>query len=108
MTWTSRPSVQNQFGIDIADQLANAPLGAPTPVITSSLGSFYILLPLGREDRPLSESELQTEQRRAFDDWLSEARENAGLVKRLIEPTTVIPQAVRDAARNFLAQYGGG
>ncbi|MCS6846438.1 MAG: SurA N-terminal domain-containing protein [Anaerolineae bacterium] len=108
MTWTSRPSVQSRFGIDIANQLASAPLGAPTPVITSSSSSFYILLPLGREDRPLSESELQSEQRRAFDDWLNETRENAGLVKRLIDPTTVIPQTVRDAARNFLAQYGGG
>lgn len=108
LDWISRPRAQNQFGAEIAEQLAAAPLGAPTPVITSSFGSFYILLPLGREERPFSESELQSEQRRAFDNWLSQARGNAALVKRLIDPTTVIPQAVRDAARNFVAQYGGG
>ncbi len=107
MDWTSRPRVESQFGADIADQLASAPIGAPTPVVTSSFGSFYILLPLGREDRPLSEGELETEQQRAFSDWLSKARADDSRVRRLIDPTTVIPAAVRDAARNFLAQYGG-
>ncbi|PJF47225.1 MAG: hypothetical protein D6709_13300 [Chloroflexi bacterium] len=108
LDWISRPRARDQFGATIADQLATAPLGTPTPVITSSFGSFYILLPLGREERPLAESELQSEQRRTFDNWLSAARENAAQVKRLIDPTKVIPQAVRDAARNFQAQYGGG
>ncbi|MCS7055518.1 MAG: SurA N-terminal domain-containing protein [Thermoflexales bacterium] len=106
--WISRPSVQDRFGADIADRLTDAPLGTPTPIITSAFGSFYILFPLGREDRPLSEGELVNEQRRAFDRWLSDARENTALVKRLIDPTTLIPQAVRDIARNFVAQYGGG
>ena len=104
--WMSQPSAKNQFGAEIVEQLAIAPIGAPTPVITSSFGGFYILLPLGREDRPLSEGELQSEQQRAFSDWLNNARGDAVLVQRLIDPITLIPQAVRDAARNFQARYG--
>jgi hypothetical protein len=107
-TLLSQPSVRNQFGAEVAEQLATAPLGTPTPVITSSFREFYILLPLGREERPLSESEVENEQQRAFTDWLNNARANVGLIQRLIDPTTIIPQAVRDAARNFQAQYGSG
>ena len=107
-TLLSQPSVRSQFGAQVVEQLATAPLGAPTGIITSSFGDFYILLPLAREDRPLSESELESEQERAFSDWLNNARADANLIQRLIDPTTIIPQAVRDAARNFQAQYGSG
>lgn len=108
MDWTSQFSVRNQFGEEVATQLATAAIGAPTAVITSNFGGFYILLPLGREERALSEGELESEQQRTFNDWLSRAREDGNQVKRLIDPTDVIPPQVRDAARNFLAQYGGG
>jgi hypothetical protein len=104
----SRFSVRDRFGEAVVEQLASAPLNQPTPVITSSFGSFYILLPRGREERPLEESERRNEQQRLFDEWLRAARGDENRVKRLIDPTTIIPSVVRETARNFQAQFGGG
>jgi len=104
----SRFSVRDLFGEAVVEQLASAPLNQPTPVITSSFGSFYILLPRGREERPLEESERRNEQQRLFDEWLRAARGDENRVKRLIDPTTIIPSVVRETARNFQAQFGGG
>jgi len=66
------------------------------------------LLPRGREERPLEESERRNEQQRLFDEWLRAARGDENRVKRLIDPTTIIPSVVRETARDFQAQFGGG
>ena len=103
----SQFTVRNRFGEAVVAQLASAPLNQPTPVITASFGSFYILLPRGREERPLEEGERQSEQQRLFDEWLRTAREDTNRVKRLIDPVTIIPSTVRETARSFQAQFGG-
>jgi hypothetical protein len=103
----SRFSVRDRFGEAVVEQLANAPLNQPTPVITSSFGSFYILLPRAREEKALEASERQSEGQRLFENWLQAARGDENRVKRLIDPTTIIPSVVRETARNFQAQFGG-
>ncbi|MCS7087391.1 MAG: hypothetical protein NZL91_01645 [Thermoflexales bacterium] len=105
--WISIQNVERQYSLEILAALQNAELGKPTGVITSA-GSFYVLLPLGREERPLSAFDLQTEQRRRFEDWLDEARGDANRVQRFIAPTSVIPNDVRERAREFLRQVGAG
>jgi hypothetical protein len=107
LDWTSSLQVTSQFGQPIADQLATKSIGAPTGVITGTDGGFYVLLPLGREDRALGENELQSEQQRLFSDWLSQSRENVTVVQRQVDPTTVIPTEVRNAARDFVARTAG-
>jgi len=104
----SRFSVRDRFGEAVVEQLATAPLNQATPVITASFGSFYILLPRGREERPIEEDERQNERQRLFDEWLRTAREDTNRVQRLIDPVTVIPSVVRETAENFQAQFGSG
>jgi hypothetical protein len=104
--WTPASVVEQQFGKEIADQLAVKAVGAPAGIFTSTLGGVYVLLPQGRETRALSESDLQQQQQQAFTEWLNQARTDASLVVRSAEPNTVIPSDVRNAARNFLANFG--
>lgn len=107
LDWTSSLQVVDQFGQSIADQLAVKSIGTPTGVITGTDGGFYVLLPLGREDRPLAEDELQGEQQRLFSAWLNQSRENTTLVQRLLDPATIVPAEVRDTARDFVARTIG-
>lgn len=104
--WTPANLVEQQFGKEIADAMAVKALNAPAGPFTSTLGGVYVLLPLGREVRPLSESDLQQAQQQAFTDWLSKARNDTALVVKYAEPSTVIPADVRTAASNFLANLG--
>jgi len=104
--WTSKQRVESQYGPSILEQLSVKSIGAPTGVITSSDGGFYIVLPLGREDRALEASELESEQQRTFNDWLTAAGADASKVTRIVDPTTIVPSEVRTAANNFLAQFG--
>lgn len=103
--WTPAIAVEQQFGKEIADQLAVKALNAPAGVFTSTLGGVYVLLPAGREVRPLSQSDLEQQQQQAFTDWLNQARNDTSLVVKSVEPSTVIPADVRTAARNFLANF---
>jgi hypothetical protein len=104
--WMPASNVEQQFGKEIAEAMAVKALNAPAGPFTSTLGGVYVLLPLGREVRPLSESDLQQAQQQAFSDWLNQARNDAALVVKYAEPTTVIPADVRSAATNFLANLG--
>jgi hypothetical protein len=104
--WTPAAVVEQQFGKEIADQLAVKALNAPAGIFTSTLGGVYVLLPTGREVRPLSQSDLEQQQQQAFTNWLNQARNDASLVVKSVEPSTLIPSDVRTAARNFLANFG--
>jgi TolA-binding protein len=104
--WTSESSTRNQFGAEVLDQLSYKSIGAPTSIVSATNGSFYILLPKGRETRALEESELKQEQRNRFDDWLSKSRVDSALVKKDIDPLTVIPATVRTRAEQFLQSVG--
>ena len=106
LDWTSQTRVVSQYGDNIASALNVKSIGAPTGVITSADGGFYVLLPLGREVRALAENELQSNQQQAFTTWLTSARNDPLKVARSIDPTSVIPTEVRKAADNFVAQYG--
>ncbi len=104
--WTSKQRVESQYGPSVLEQLSVKSIGAPTGVITSSDGGFYIVLPLGREDRALEANELESEQQRTFNDWLTATSADASKVTRIVDPTTIVPSEVRTAANNFLAQFG--
>lgn len=104
--WMPANLVEQQYGREIADAMAVKALNAPAGPFTSTLGGVYVLLPLGREVRPLNESDLEQARQQAFTDWLNKARNDATLVIKHAEPTTVIPPDVRSAATNFLASLG--
>ncbi len=102
--WMSRPRAASLFGPEVADALETGALNTPSPVITSSNFGFYLVVPLAREVRPLSEFDLESEQQRYFNEWLSNARQDATRVQRLVDPTTVVPSEVRTQATNFQRQ----
>jgi hypothetical protein len=106
--WTNEDQIKNQFGQEVISLLSTAAISAPTSIVTSTVdGGFYVLLPLGREVRELSESDLENMQRQRYSDWLTRARADANLVKREIDPVSVIPAIVRSNAEAFLQQFGG-
>lgn len=99
--WRSATAVEQEFGVDVLAALDKAPLNQPSPVVTSSLGGAYLLLPTGREIRDRSESELRAAQQQAYNNWLSNARNDPTRVQRLIDPTTIVPAAVRTQIDQF-------
>jgi hypothetical protein len=105
--WLTVDNATNQYGDNIVAALGTKSIGAPTGVITSADGGFYVLLPLGREERELSASDLESAQQRRYSDWLLKAQNDATRVTRIIDPTTLIPSEVRTAADQFMAQFGG-
>ena len=109
--WTSKDAVTSRYGDEVLAQLESAPLNQPTGVITSQLtGGFFILLPLGREVRPLNESDLSQAQSQAYTDWLTAARADANKVQNLIDPLTVMPSALKSSITEFqqaVAQSSG-
>ena len=105
--WTSKDSVSSQFGDEVVAALQSAPLNKPTSVITSqATGGFYILLPLGREIRPLSESDLQQAQQKAYTDWLAAAKADPNKVQRLLDPVAIMPTEVKNSITQFQQSIG--
>jgi hypothetical protein len=103
--WTSASNVESQYGKEVLAALESGALNKPTALISTTNG-IYLLVPLARETRALSESELSQAKEKAYSDWLSTAQNDANLVKREIDPTTIIPQTVRDRAAQFAAVVG--
>jgi hypothetical protein len=105
--WTSKDSVTSMFGDEVLAQLESASLDKPTGVITSQLtGGYFILLPLGREVRQLSESDLSQAQSNAYQTWLTAARADSNRVQSLVDPVTVMPSALKTNITEFQANYG--
>ena len=98
--WTSASTVESQYGKEALAALESGALGKPTSLI-STTGGIYLMVPMARETRALSDSELSQAKQKAYTDWLTKAQEDANLVKKLIDPTTIIPQTVRDEATRF-------
>jgi SurA N-terminal domain len=103
--WTSASNVESQYGKEVLAALESGALNKPTSLISTTNG-IYLLVPLARETRALSESELSQAKQKAYTDWLTKAQEDANVVKREIDPTTIIPQTVRDEATRFAALTG--
>ncbi|MCS6774315.1 MAG: SurA N-terminal domain-containing protein [Anaerolineae bacterium] len=103
--WISQRNVTRQYGEPVLTALSSGEVGKPSAVVESN-GSFYVLLLKGREERALSEFDLQDEQRQRFDEWLNRARGDSARVQRLAEPREFIPSDVRTRAQNFLRQVG--
>ncbi|MCS7059860.1 MAG: SurA N-terminal domain-containing protein [Anaerolineae bacterium] len=99
--WRSASAVEQEFGVDVLGALDRLPLNQPSPVITSSLGGAYLLLPAGREIRDRSPSELASARQQAYTDWLRSAQNDSSRVQRLIDPSTLVPAAVRNAVQEF-------
>jgi hypothetical protein len=100
--WTSKASVESQFGNEVLAALEAGPLNKPTTLITSSLtNGYYILLPLGREVRALEESELQQVQQKNYSDWLTAAKADANKVQRKFDPLTVMPRDLKTSIDQF-------
>ena len=104
--WISDRQVMNQFGAEVLDLLTYKALNAPTQVVTSTTaGGAYIVRPLGREVRPLAESELAQVQAEKYDAWLTAARADETVVVRLLSPFDLIPSVVSKIAADFQATY---
>ncbi len=99
--WRTATAVEQEFGVDVLAALDTAPLNQPSPVVTSSLGGAYLLLPTGREIRDRAASELRTAQQQAYDDWLRNAQNDPARVQRLIDPATIVPAALRTQIDQF-------
>lgn len=105
--WISEDRVRQQYGPEVLDLLSYKSIGAPTPIVTSSVtGGVYLLVPLGRETRPLAEDELTSKKRDRYDTWLNAAREDTTVVKKEAEPTEFILPVVRTGAAQFMQLYG--
>ena len=103
--WTSASNVESQYGKEVLAALESGTLAKPTSLISTTNG-IYLLVPLARETRALSESELSQAKQKAYTDWLTKAQEDANLVKREIDVTTIIPQTVRERATQFAQLVG--
>jgi hypothetical protein len=105
--WTSQSNVDSQYGIEVLAMLDSAPLNKPTGVITSqATGGYYVLLPLGREVRPLDEADLTQAQSKAYNDWLTKARADTAHVQRKIEPVSIMPRDMRSEIEQFQTNVG--
>lgn len=104
LDWTSKYEVSSQFGAEILPALDAAALNKPTGIVTSTLGGFNIFLVKGRDTRPLSASELQTQQQKPYTDWITKAQSDTAIVSRLEAPTKFIPAEVKTFITNFQAQ----
>jgi hypothetical protein len=105
--WTSKATVESQFGDEVLAALEGNPLNQPTGVITSQLtGGFFVLLPLGREIRALDESDLSQAQTKAYQDWLTASKADTSKVVKKIDPATVMPKEVKDAVTQFQENAG--
>ena len=98
--WTSASTVESQYGSEILAALESGALSKPTSLISTTSG-IYLMVPLARETRALSDSELSQAKQKAYTDWLTKAQADANLVKKEIDATTIIPQTVRDEATRF-------
>jgi hypothetical protein len=103
--WTSASNVESQYGKEVLAALTSGAVNKPTGLISTTNG-IYLLVPLASETRALSDSELSQAKQKAFTDWLTKAQEDANVVKREIDPITIIPQTVRDEATQFAALTG--
>lgn len=99
--WRSATAVEQEFGVDVLAALHTATLNQPSPVVTSSLGGAYLLLPTGREIRDRAQNELRTAQQQAYSDWLRSAQNDPARVQRLIDPVTIVPAALRTEIEQF-------
>ena len=63
-------AVEQQYGKAVLTYLESGELNKPSTVITGHRRQLYGLVPKAREVRPLSVSELQTAQQKAYTDWL--------------------------------------
>jgi hypothetical protein len=105
--WTSKASVSSMFGDEVLAQLESAPLNKPSGVITSQLtGGYFIVLPLGREVRELSASDLSQAQSQAYQDWLTAARNDESKVQHFVDPVSIMPSALKTNIEQFQANYG--
>jgi hypothetical protein len=107
--WTSKDNAASQYGDEVVAALESTPLKKASGVITSATsGGFYLLLPVGREIRALSTSDLSAAQSKAYQDWLTKARGDVNSVKRNIDPVSVMPRDLRDSITTFQTNTSGG
>ena len=101
--WTLKANVDSRYGSEIVAALDSAAIGQVSNVISSTFGGFYVIQPKGREVRALSEFDLQTAQRKVYDDWLKAAGEDTTKVKRPDNPAAFAPKMVKDLVTRFRA-----
>ena len=56
--------------------------------------------------RALSASDLQSRQQAAYQDWLTGAVANTDLVKKLVDPASLVPRDVRNNIAALRQQLG--
>jgi hypothetical protein len=99
--WTLKANVDSRYGSEIVNVIDTAPVGQLSNVITSTFGGFYVIQTNGREMRPLSEFDLQSAQRKAYEDWIKGVNEDKTKVTRTDSPSTFAPKQVKDLVTRF-------
>ncbi len=107
--WMPASSVTDQYGSEVLSAVQSAPLDKPSGVITSQMtGAYFIVLPLGRQVRPLGESDLTLAQQKTYTDWLDAARADPNKVQKLIDPLTVMPATLKNDITTFQQNISQG
>ncbi len=109
--WVSQFNVEDQAGQAVLAQLETLELNKPSGVVSSTVNGqsgFFVLLTKARETRALADSELKRLQEKAYSSWLDKTRADATIVKREIEPITLIPADIKKASDNFMQRAGTG
>lgn len=78
--WKTETYLSWQFGVDIAADLFEIPVGEPTEPLMGTTGRYYVIEVLEREERPLDELLLSLEQDRIFYEWLNGQMDNVEYV----------------------------
>lgn len=108
--WVSQFTVEQQTSNSVLAALESGEIGKPSAIISATSNGqpgFFVVVPRARETRKLEESELKQMQDKAYSDWLEKTRTDANIVKREIEPITVIPADVKRTSDTFIQQMGG-
>lgn len=104
--WMLGPNLSNRYGEDVLAALNGAPVGQVTGVFSPAANSFYVVQPVGRENRPLNKTDLDAAAQTAFSDWLKKQEADPAVVSAA--PTTdlssMVPKTIRDQITNFRQQ----
>ncbi|MFN2190309.1 MAG: SurA N-terminal domain-containing protein [Candidatus Promineifilaceae bacterium] len=80
LLWRTADNIESILGPDVREAVFESEVNTPSDVIIipstteDGIEYYYIVMPSGREVRPLSETELDTAKQEVFDNWINAAR----------------------------------
>lgn len=81
--WMLVDNILQQFDEPVANTLLGLTISQTTGVITNVYGNAYVFQLVGRENRPLDDSQRTSKGQQAFEDWLARQRQDPAVVDYL-------------------------